>query len=135
MNFFNILVIVLVFGLFVGLIPLALVNITKQHKKVLDSKTFRERWFVAYKDVKYRQQNASLYYRVWFVLRRLIFISAGFMLFDYGSMQIMILLYCNLFTLIFHGYNMPLNLPFDNKLALTNEYVICSISQMLIMFS
>lgn len=105
------------------LFPLGLINIIFQLPQVLESKTFKDRWFNSYYDVKYLIKSA-LFYRVWYTLRRIVFISVSFTREEKIGIQVMTLMYCNLFTIVYHGHVLPLNTPQRNKINLANEFMI-----------
>ena len=84
------------------LIPASLVYIIVQPLTILESEQFKSTWGKAYTDIRFKSKFNMLY-RLFFCLRRTIFIFSIYQLYNYQTLQICLFYYSNLLVSIYQG--------------------------------
>ena len=84
-------------------VPSALLYIlSRRPLSKLKTDEFKETWGMAYDGV-HLSSRINLTYRLWFCLRRMVFISTLYVIPHYPALQLVIFLYTNLLTVIYQG--------------------------------
>ena len=116
-------------------VPGSLMYIFAQSKDtLLEDKKFKRKWKKAYKDLR-QNEKMDMFYRIWFILRRILFIAATFLLKEFSYFQLILFMFSNLFSIIYIGQYKPLKGRFENRINLLNEYMICTITFFSVIFS
>ena len=116
------------------LVPSILIYIMIQPLKTLNNKYFMLKWGKAYEGINIKNK-ANLFFRIWFCIRRIIFISSLYLIPQYISLQLICFMYANLFSTVYQGNFKPLNIRFLNRLQMTNEYLIACMAYMAVLFT
>ena len=121
------------FSFFFGLVilPCMLIWVLYQDKATLREPDFETMWGPAYDDIKICCKYSRIFYFIYY-FRRTVFLCLGFFIRDSPIIQILGILYLNIFMTWYQGAKRPLIERFDNRLELTNEFFIsiCSILMM-----
>ena len=95
---------------------------------------FKTKWGYIYHNLKL-QHKVYLTYRLWFCLRRAIFIGSVFHFKENLTIQLSGLLYSNLLIMVYHGYNKPFKDSNQNRIELMNEFFMTTMSFFTLMFT
>jgi hypothetical protein len=83
-------------------------------------------------NIKIKSRWTRAYYLV-YILRRFLFLAIAFFSDALPAIQVMSIMFLNLAIIIYQGLVMPLSTSLDNKIELTNEFLV-SICSMHLMF-
>ena len=81
-------------------VPLVLIFIAVQPIEKLNEPSFKKKWMMAYDGISFINRS-NLFYRVWYCLRRLIFISSLYVIPHLSAVQLLVFMYLNLITTLY----------------------------------
>ena len=114
-NTTNLILVILLLAVLLVLLPLFIIYIAFQPRKVLESKDFKDKFDLAYKDIRIHSKM-NLLYRLFFCLRRSIFVYTIYYLYLMPTIQLLCFFYVNLMCTIYQGYYMPLKTKYSNRI-------------------
>lgn len=113
-------------------LPLAFVNLLSQNKNDIAKVEFQERWGKMFEWMRTKSKWNYSYY-LFFTLRRITFVAlAVYIIYDLNSIQLMAVIYLNMFISIYQGLSKPFEVPVDNKIEYFYESCIwaCTVLMM-----
>lgn len=122
------------FCLFLALVALPgiLVWILMQDRETLDEPEFKAMYGRAYTELKLESFWTKSFYLM-YIIRRSIFLRIAFYGEAHQAIQVIALMFLNMFIILYQGKNRPLKYQLDNKIELLNEFIV-SICTMHLMF-
>jgi hypothetical protein len=121
----NISIILLVICLVI--IPLVFMYLLSNNINMYQYHKFQSRYGNLFEDVQLRNKWQAAFY-LFFIIRRIIFVTIVFSLTTLSGIQLMCINYSNLVMLIYVGYNSCLIGRWANRLEMFNELSVCFIS-------
>ena len=115
-------------------VPGSQVYLLIQPEAMLKKKDFQQTWMKAYEDLSLNQR-INRFYRLWFCIRRLLFVGSVYLMYGYPAMQLILLMLVNLITTIYQGQFKPLRSMYDNKINMFNEYMVSCVVYLSLTFS
>jgi hypothetical protein len=100
----------------------------------MKKKTFRRRWLSLYEELNVKKK-VSLGFNLFFVFRRIIYVQTGFMLSNYPSQQLQVLLLMNLFNQIYIGNYTPMISRSRNRFEFFNDICVYLVTCHFLFFS
>ena len=122
----------LIFSLII--LPLSIVFVLMQPKQKLLNPDFQQRWGKLLENLKL-DSKMYLTYRIWFVLRRIIFIGTVFLCKDNFTLQYLGLAEFNLFMIVYQGSFTPFKSKNLNFVEIFNESMMLLSSNQVIFFT
>ena len=114
-------VISIIIAIVILLIPIVICYVLYKFKSHKNDVGFIRKWGTIIKN--YRSNSmAALTYKIWYCLRRFLFISSVFQMRENSYFQIQFLFYINLAMTIYIGKTRPFIGSFRNKIELFNEF-------------
>ena len=95
---------------------------------------FREKWGAAYRDLSIINKK-KLFFYIWFIFRRTLYLACAFFMFNHTIFQIMFLLYSSLATSMYVGYSRPMVWWRKVWLENINEWFVFTVTYHVIFFT
>jgi hypothetical protein len=115
------------------LVPLVCLYVFAHSLRTINLQHFEQKWGTLYHQVKKTSKSALMFFPIYCV-RRLVFIFICIQ-YDGAPIQIIVTLCLNMLILMFIGYVKPIKVPILFRLETFNEFMICSITPVLIVFA
>lgn len=106
-------------------VPISIVYVLLKPIETLENEEFKDKWGVIYEAYKF-QDTVKIKYRLFFCLRRIVFVSSIVIFDQYPFMQLLLLLEVNLAMSLFIGRK-PMKNRLNNIIEIMNEFLMASI--------
>ena len=116
------------------ILPASIIYVLVQPLDRLNEEEFNNRWIKVFENIKLTK-TIFLTYRLWFIIRRIIFIGSIFIFAKNFTIQYLCLLYTNLLLTIYQGQFKPFIQKKSNRIELSNEFFMSLASYQVIFFT
>ena len=116
------------------IVPITFMYTLSQHINLYQQLKFKHRWGSLFENVKLRNKITAAFWLI-FVIRRILFVTIVFAMEHISCPSLILICYTNLAILIYTAYNYPLIGRPNNRLELFNEFIVCTVTFHMFLFT
>jgi steroid 5-alpha reductase family enzyme len=116
------------------LFPLALLMVVFAPEEKLQNRDFRNRYGNLFMSIRTTTRAQRCYFLL-FIIRRLLLIAVAFSMHAYSCQQVQVVMYFNIFVLIYVAQTWPFRSPYTNKMELGTEFFVICVTFHLLTFT